>query len=102
MICNDSVTDVEFAGKTRGQFLMARGVRQGSFASGFFFKWRSILFLVGFTARLLPPDPEFLQPVPCAHADDFAVGALPFRFRSLVPALFPTFMAVDSIAGLNP
>ena len=48
-----------------------------------------------------PADPEFLQPVPCAHADDFAVAALSFRFRSLMPALFPAFMAVDSIAGLN-
>ena len=32
---NDSTTHVEFAGATRGQFLMARGVRQGCPASGF-------------------------------------------------------------------
>ena len=33
----DSTTNVEFAGTTRGQFLMARGVRQGCPASGFLF-----------------------------------------------------------------
>ena len=36
-IKNDSTTHVEFAGATRGQFLMARGVRQGCPASGFLF-----------------------------------------------------------------
>ena len=34
---NDSTTHVEFAGATRGQFLMAGGVRQGCPASGFLF-----------------------------------------------------------------
>ena len=33
----DSTTHVEFAGMTRGQLLMARGVRQGCAASGFLF-----------------------------------------------------------------
>ena len=33
----DSTTRVEFAGMTRGQFLMAMGVRQGCAASGFLF-----------------------------------------------------------------
>ena len=33
----DSTTHVEFAGTTRGQFLMARSVRQGCPASGFLF-----------------------------------------------------------------
>ena len=33
----DSTTHVEFAGTTRAQFLMARGVRQGYPASGFLF-----------------------------------------------------------------
>ena len=36
-IYRDSVTHVEFAGAERGQFLMARGVRQGCPASGFLF-----------------------------------------------------------------
>ena len=31
------MTEVEFAGKARGQFLMARGVRQGCPANGFLF-----------------------------------------------------------------
>ena len=40
---NDSTTYVEFAGATRGQFLMARGVRQGCPTSGFLFpmQWHS-------------------------------------------------------------
>ena len=36
-IYNDSITHVEFAGTTRGQFLVVRGVRQGCPASGFIF-----------------------------------------------------------------
>ena len=34
-IDSDSITHMEFAGAERGQFLMARGVRQGCPASGF-------------------------------------------------------------------
>ena len=37
LICCDSATHVETAGKNRGQFFMARGVRQGCLASGFLF-----------------------------------------------------------------
>ena len=36
-IYNDCITHVEFAGTTRGQFLMARGVRQGCPTSSFLF-----------------------------------------------------------------
>ena len=36
-ICRDSITHVECAGPERGQFLMAKGVRQGCPASGFLF-----------------------------------------------------------------
>ena len=36
-IYRDSIAHVEFAGAERGQFLMARGVRQGCPASGFLF-----------------------------------------------------------------
>ena len=36
-IYRDSITHVEFAGAEQGQFLMARGVRQGFPASGFLF-----------------------------------------------------------------
>ena len=35
----ESITHVEFAGAERGQFLMARGVRQGCPASGFLLRW---------------------------------------------------------------
>ena len=37
MIYCNSTTHVEFAGRTRGQFFMARCVRQGCLASGFLF-----------------------------------------------------------------
>ena len=58
------------------------------------FRW-----LLGSFISRNPADPEFLQPVPCAYADGFAV-AVP-SFRLLMPALLPAFMIVDSIAGLN-
>ena len=35
----DSITHVELAGAERGQFLMARGVRQGCLVSGFLLQW---------------------------------------------------------------
>ena len=102
MISSNSVTDVEFATKTRGQFVMDRGVRQGCLASGFlyvmafdpFFRW------IHDSVILKDPTlPDFLQPVPCAHADDFAVAAL--SLRALMLALFPAFETMDSVAGLN-
>ena len=103
MIHSNSVTDVEFAGKTGGQFHMARGVRQGCPASGFLlvmafdpiFRW---LF-----DSVIPKDPalhDLLPPVPRACADDFFVAAL--SFRVLVPALSPAFKTVDSNAGFEP
>ena len=81
---------------------MARGVIQGCPASGF-------LFAVAFDPifRWLqdtiipknPADPNFLQPSPCAYADDFAVAASSFRL--LMTALSPAFVVVDRVAGLN-
>ena len=47
-----------------------------------------------------PAAPDFLQPVPCAYADDFAVVASSFRL--FMTALFsPAFKVVDQTAGLN-
>ena len=98
----DSTTYVEFAGMTRGQILMARGVRQGCPASGFLFamvfdpifRWRQDAIIPRSRAGL-----DFLQPVPCAYADDFAVAAS--SFRCLMTALAPAFQVVDHIAELN-
>ena len=81
MIYSNSVTDVEFAAKTRGQFLMATGVRQGCPASGFLFvmafdpifRW---LLQLGHSKH--PALTNFPQPVPCAYADDFAIAVFPF------------------------
>ena len=46
-----------------------------------------------------PAAPDFLQPSPCAYADDFAVAAS--SFQSLMTALSPAFEVVDQVAGLN-
>ena len=46
-----------------------------------------------------PAAPDFLQPSPCAYADDFAVAAS--SFWSLMTALSPPFVVVDWVAGLN-
>ena len=100
MIYHNSVTDVEFTAKTRGQFLISRDVRQGCPASGFLIAMAfDPIFrcLHGSIVPRNPGVPEFLHPVPRAYADDFAVAAP--SFRSLMPALSPAFMAVDSIAG---
>ena len=89
-IKRNSITHVEFAGTERGQFLMARGVRQGCLASGF-------LFAMAFDPifRWL----DFLQLAQCAYADDLAVASS--SFRELMSALAPAFRSVDYIAGLN-
>ena len=75
LIYNNSIADVEFAGKTRGQFFMARGVRQGYFASGLpfdmdfdpIFRWLHD----SISPRNLAAQ-VFLELSPCAHVDDFA------------------------------
>ena len=97
----NSITHVEFAGAERGQFLLARGVRQGCLASSFLlmpidpiFRW----FQESITPRN-SDNLEFLQPAQCAHADDLAVASS--SFRGLMTALAPAFRSVDSIAGLN-
>ena len=95
MYCN-STTQVEFAGKSRGQFPMASGVRQGCPASGFLlalpfdpiFRWTQNTII-----PRNPAAPDFLQPSPCAYADDFAVAASSFRL--LVTALSRAFKVVD-------
>ena len=87
---------------TRGQFLMARGVRQGCPASGFifamafdpFFRWVQETVFPGGLDNL-----DFLQPAQCAYADDFAVAAS--SFRGLMAVLAPAFHSVYHIAGLN-
>ena len=99
---NDSTTHVEFAGATHGQFLMARGVRQGCPASGFLFAMPFDPIFRWLQEAVIPRNPDgldFLQPVQCAYADDFAVAAS--SLRGLMTALAPTFRSVDSIAGLN-
>ena len=70
---NDSTTHVKFAGSTRGQFLMARGVRQGCPASGFLFAMAFDPIFRCLQEAVIPRNPDgldFLQPVQCAYADD--------------------------------
>ena len=82
---------------------MVRGVRQGwpcewhfLFAMAFdpVFRW-----LHDSIIPRNPAHPDFLQPSPCAHADDFAVAAS--SFRPLMTVLSPSSVVVDRLAGLN-
>ena len=101
-IYRDSITHVEFAGAERGQFLMARGVRQGCPASGFLFAMAFdpiFRWLKRQLSRRTPTTLDFLQPAQCAYADDLAVASS--SFRELMSALAPAFRSVDYNAGLN-
>ena len=101
MYCG-STTHVEFAGKNGGHFLMIRGVRQGCPASCFLFGMAFDPIFRWLQDAIIPRNravPDFLQPAPCAHADDFAVAAS--SFRRLMTALSPAFEVVDQTAGLN-
>ena len=76
--------------------------RQGCPASGFLFAmafYPIFRCLHGSMIPMNPGDPKFLHPLPRAYADDFAFAAP--SFLSLMPALSPAFMAVDSIPSLN-
>ena len=98
----DSITHVEFAGAERGQFLMARGVRQGCLASGFLFAMAFDPIFRSLQETTNPKNPDnldFLQPAQCAYADDLAVASS--SFREFMSALAPEFRSVDYIAGLN-
>ena len=100
--CCDSNTHLEFAGLTRGQFLTARCVSQGCPASGFLFSLAFDPIFRWFEDTIIPRNPaglDFLQPVPCACADDFAVADS--SFHRLMTALTPAFKVVDQTAGLN-
>ena len=71
---------------------MARGVRQGCPASGFLFAMAFDPIFRWLQDAIIPNNPaglDFLQPVPCAYADDFAVAAS--SFRCLMTALAPAF-----------
>ena len=75
-IYSDSITHLEVAGADRGQFLMARGVRQGCRASGFLFAVAFDPIFRWLQETIIPRNPDnldFLQPAQCAYADDLAV-----------------------------
>ena len=93
---------MEFAGLTQGQFLMARGVRQGCPASGFLFAMAFDPIFRWLQDAIIPGNPDgldFLQPAQCAYADDLAVAAS--SLRDLMTALAPAFHSVNHTAGLN-
>ena len=99
---SDSITHVEFVGADRGQFLMARGVRQGCPASGFLFAMAIDPIFGWLQETVIPRNPDnldFLQPTQCAYADDLAVAFL--SFRGLMTAQTPAFHSGDLIADLN-
>ena len=101
-IHNDSTTHVEFAGATREQFLMARGVRKGCPESDFLFAMAFDTIFRSLQEAVIPKNPDnldILQPAQCAYADDLAAAAS--SFKDLRTALAPAFHSVDHIAGLN-
>ena len=101
-IYRDSITHVEFAGAERGQFLMARGVRQGCPASGILFAMAFDPIFRWLQETIVPrniDNLEFLQPAQCAYADDLAIVSS--SLRELMVALAPAFRSIDYIAGLN-
>ena len=60
---------------------MARGVRQRCPANGFLFAVAFDPIFRWLEDTIIPRNPaapDFLQPLPCAYADDFAVAASPF------------------------
>ena len=80
-IYRDSITHVEFAGSERGQFLLARGVRQGCPASGFLFAMAFDPIFRWLQETIIPKNLdhlEFWQPVQCAYADDLDVASSSF------------------------
>ena len=76
---------------TRGQFLMARGVRQGCPASGFLFAMAFDAVFRWLQDAIMPRNP--------LDAADFAMAAP--SFRDFMTALAPAFRTVDQVAGLN-
>ena len=102
-IYRDSITPVEFAGAERGQFLMARGVRQGLSCECFLFlQWPLTQSSNGSKSQFSQRNPdnlEFLQPAQNANADDLAVASL--SCRGPMTALAPAFRSVSSIARLS-
>ena len=80
-IDRDSITHVELAGAERGQFLMARGARQGCPASDFLFAMAFDPIFRWLQESIIPRNVgnlEFLQPAQCAYADDLAVASSSF------------------------
>ena len=98
----ESTTHVEFAKMTGAQFFMARGVRQGCPARAFLFAMAFDPIFSWLQDAIIPRNPaglDFLQPAPCAYADDLAVAAS--SIRRLMTVLAPAFQIIDQIAGLN-
>ena len=80
-IYRGSITHVEFAGADRGQFLVARGVRQGCPASGFLFAMAFDPMFRWLQETIIPKNPDnldFLQPEQSAYADDLAVASFSY------------------------
>ena len=72
---------------------MARCVRQGCPVSGFLFAMAfdpNFGWLQDTIIPRNPAAPDFLQPVPCAYADDFAVVASSFRLFMTALSLSPS------------
>ena len=99
-IYSDSIAHVEFAGAGRGQFLIARGVRQGCPASGFLFAMAFDPIFRWPQESIIPrnlDNLDFLQLAQCAYADDLAVASS--SFGELMSAMAPAFPWITLLAS---
>ena len=98
MIYGDRITAAEDAGKVRGHFAIARGVRQGCLASGClvavafdpnFWWWLDVVII----PRDLSPSTLSATYAKCPYADDVAVAAT--SFRTVILIIASAFRIID-------
>ena len=97
---NDSTIAVEHAVQLRGHFAVVKAceTKMPCQRSTDYDGFRPIFIWLHDT--VIPRDPslpEWLQPTPCAYADDLAVSAL----RTLVPASALAFRTTDVVTGMS-
>ena len=97
MIYCNSITHLQLARETREKFPLSRASDKVARRAAYYSQCRLILFSRWLKNTTIPRDaaaPDFLQPIPCAYADDFAVAASSFRL--LMTALSQTKLPIST------